>query len=128
MKKLPVFNFILLCILAVYAACIGKVALEKNSPTKCFTETQQKFVDSVIESKVNPTFISGVDFKSYELNVATESTIPEIILYSPDAFRLCTEVTLKKYHKINKRLYVDEWNKNYNNVYKAFMTAKPQKK
>ena len=87
---------------------------------KTFNTSQVEQIDSIVESKVDPTF---TDSSKYLENISMrfdKSMIPMIQIEQADAFNMCVTVCLKKNKKINDKLFLQEWNRNYNSVYKYF--------
>lgn len=95
------------------------ISCTQKSP-RALDTSQVEQIDSLIESKVNPTFTNAGQYETYVSSKFDVSSIPVIYMGSGEAYDMCVEVTLKKYGKINDKLFSYEWSKNYKNIYKYF--------
>lgn len=104
------------CCLTICAVLI--TSCDHRHPGLSVLESQQ--VDSLIESKTMPTFTDAGKYSTYVSESFTQSLVPIIYESSGEAFNMCVEICIKKYGKVNNKLFAYEWNKNYRNFYKFF--------
>lgn len=111
-------------ILMIFVSICTIIISCTQKPPRAFDTSQVKQIDSIVESKVNPTFDSVGQYEQYVLNQFDQSSIPIIYMGDKEAFDMCVGVSLKKYGHINNKLFSQEWNKNYKNIYRYYESSK----